>query len=214
VAETPHDRDLLEAIIDLRSYLSDLTAPLLVTDAVATLFRHPPEVMAEGIDGWVSQQVRVHQVARPASDFLYHAARKLYLLGELELVPPKALNGFLTRLLPLLVERCPPAGRERLAAELARLDRTGGELAPSNAALYAQQPREAAAGGEGGEVLSEEVARGLRRFTALLERLETAAGGEGEGATGGAERDARKRAIATAKGFTSTPKTCPKVLST
>jgi hypothetical protein len=198
VAETPHDRDLLEAIIDLRSYLSDLTAPLLVTDAVATLFRHPPEVMAEGIDGWVSQQVRVHQVARPASDFLYHAARKLYLLGELELVPPKALNGFLTRLLPLLVERCPPAGRERLAAELARLDRTGGELAPSNAALYAQQPREAAAGGEGGEVLSEEVARGLRRFTALLERLETAAGGEGEGegegAAGGAERDAGGRA--------------------
>lgn len=188
MAETPHDRDLLEAITDLRSYLSDLTAPLLVTDAVATLFRHPPEVMAEGIDSWVSQQVRVHQVARPASDFLYHAARKLYLLGELDLVPRKALNGFLARLLPLLVERCPPAGRERLAAELARLDRTGGELAPPSAALYGKQPREAAAV-EGGEPLSEEVVRGLRRFTALLERLETAAGGEGEDAEGGEQGD-------------------------
>jgi hypothetical protein len=149
-----------EAVDDLHQYLSDQKPPLMVADSVALLLQYPPEFLIAQILAWVAGQ----RQAVPLSDYLYHGAKKIYQLGDFELLPEQGLREFLRGLCDGLVQRCPEADRERLAENLQLLGQApaaGGVAAAG--LLHRQEPTPAAPE----PVLSHEV----RRLSLLLEHL-------------------------------------------
>src|SRR5436190_24293981 len=100
--------ELREAIADLYHYLSDEKPPLMVSDSIELLMKFPPEVMASEINSWLSTQ----NMAGPAVDYLYHAAKKISLLGDLELLSRDSLAEYGPRLAAALVALTPEADRE------------------------------------------------------------------------------------------------------
>src|SRR5690349_4094294 len=87
--------ELRAALGELSQYLSDRIPPLIVADSVTLLFDAPAELVASQINVWAArQQQEAPEVA--SSDFLYHAVKKVAILGELDLVPKDALARHLT----------------------------------------------------------------------------------------------------------------------
>ena len=115
---TPAARDALE---ELGSYLSDQIPPLFFAGAVQELFAVPPEIVAAQIVGWASRQIS-SEGQLPTADYLFHAAKKLHLLAELELVAEEQIKEFISGLRPGLMSGCPEADRASLTADLERLD--------------------------------------------------------------------------------------------
>lgn len=149
-----------EAVYDLHQYLSDQKPPLMVADSVALLLQYPPEFLVAQILAWVAGQ----RQTVPLSDYLYHGAKKIYQLGDFELLPEQGLREFLRGLCDGLVQRCPEADRERLAENLQLLGQApaaGGVAAAG--LLHRQEPAPAAPE----PVLGHEV----RRLSLLLEHL-------------------------------------------
>ena len=142
----------------------------------------PPAFAAREIVTWCVRQVELQEGALALGDLLFHSARKIHMMGDFELVDARALDSYLKALGPLLLEACPPEGREHLALGLSRLDesrqalaskveivhRQSGAAEPVGraAAASAQQAAEAAP-----RVLSALV-QGLGRLPLLLQRLE------------------------------------------
>ena len=54
----------------------------------------------------------------PVADYLFHAAKKLYVLEELDLVESSRMRPFLNKLAPLLIHACPEIDRTMLAENL------------------------------------------------------------------------------------------------
>lgn len=179
LVETAELRDALHVFGE---YLSDKVAPLMALDALELLMVLPPPFVAREIATWCLRQVEVQGGRLAMGDLLFHSARKIHMMGDFELVDARELDAYLRALGPLLVEACPPDGREALAVGLSRLDesrqalvskveivhRQSGAPEPvsQSAAASAQRAADAAP-----KMLSA-IVEGLGRLPLLLQRLE------------------------------------------
>ncbi len=172
----------------LQQYLSDQVPPMLFADSFEQLLALPPSLVGEEIQAWVAAQYR-RAASLPVSDYLFHAAKKIHMLQELQLVPRERIEAFMGSLVDVLVNLCPPADRPHLQDDLSRLDEAKTVLAATVDVVHqriaeASEGRESAApplrstlaaGAPAAAVpataISPAVARGLRRFELLLQRL-------------------------------------------
>lgn len=176
----------------LQQYLSDQVPPMLFADTFEHLLGLPPALVGEEIQSWVAAQYR-RASSLPISDYLFHAAKKIHVLKELQLVPREQIEAFLQGLADILLHICPPEDRSRLQDDLAHLDDSKTVLAAtvdvvhhrmadgggadqaevpalrSAMAASGHAPAPAAAPAVG--AVPPAVARGLRRFELLLQRL-------------------------------------------
>jgi Domain of unknown function (DUF4388) len=156
------DEDLQEAIFEFQQYLSDHKPPLIAADSVDVLLHYPPDFVAAQIQAWVAAQ----QLTAPVSDYLYHGARKIWAVAELDLLPKDTVAAFLRRMSGPLLQYCPDPDRELLRENLDRL----GQAAPrpvSGPPVLLRQ-----AGSEGSEPLASTASEaGLRRLSLIMERL-------------------------------------------
>src|SRR6185436_13690703 len=171
--------ELQEALYELQQYLSDRLAPLMVADSLGMLVTLPTAVVAAEIQSWISAQYQGAGAQVPVSDYLFHALRKIHVVGDFRLIPAAALAAYLEQLKAVLLEVCPEQDREMLRANLGRLGESSSGPPPPVEILH-RQP-----GGESGLTsaplasipapptgeVSAEMARGMRRFSLLLERL-------------------------------------------
>jgi hypothetical protein len=176
----PDNPELREALYELQQYLSDRLAPLMVADSLGMLVTLPAELTAAEIQSWISAQYHGAGAQVPISDYLFHALRKIHVVGEFALIPAAALSAYLQQLKVLLLEFCPDADRELLRTNLARLGESAGGPPPPVEILHRQPGGEvgglaaaplAAEAAAPSVPMSAEIARGMRRFTLLLERL-------------------------------------------
>ena len=136
---------IAEAQLQFSRYLSDEIAPMIFADAAEVFFKAPPELMAREVHSWIGNQLQGPQPS-PVSDYLLHSARKIYHLGDLELIPKDELKQFMDRLTPLLVGICPQADRTELAENFGRL----GISETSGLASHISVSRSPSTGGGGG----------------------------------------------------------------
>jgi len=184
------DEETREALVMLQQYLSDQVPPMLFADSFEHLLALPPSVVGEEIQAWVAAQYR-RASSLPVSDYLFHAAKKIHMLKELQLVPREQIEAFMGALAGVLLELCPPPDRPHLADDLSRLDEAKTVLAatvdvvhqrvaeaseesepaapPLRSAMATGAP--ASPGAPPAAAVSPAVARGLRRFELLLQRL-------------------------------------------
>ncbi len=182
MTEVSHGIDVEEALGDLRQYLSDVIAPLIFANSLNILLSRPPLMVAEEIQSWTTDQTRRSGSAVPLSDFLYHAMRKLYVVGEYKLVAAEALHHYLEVLKELVLRLCPPEDRELLRENLNHLSEMPLWFDAPLSALHRQDLHEAvlvsashggtkAASARSGGAMDEATTSALRRFTLLAERL-------------------------------------------
>jgi len=175
------DPELQEALHELQQYLSDRLAPLMVADSLGMLLSRPPQLVAAEIQAWISSQYQGSGAQVPVSDYLFHALRKIHVVGgDFHLIPEEALATYFQELKVLLLEFCPEEDRELLRTNLGRL---GGAMAgpahpvevlhrqPGEQGGLASAPLASKAPEAPPQALTAEMARGMRRFTLLLEQL-------------------------------------------
>lgn len=184
--------EVREALEELQQYLADLLPPLVVADSVRLLLRYPAELIATSIHAWGLGQ-RSQSV--PLSDYLYHAAKKIYMMGEFRLLPQEPFEQFIEGLKTALLDHCPDADRGILATSLENLSnaaivpttqvdlifRQSGSIKRPLASSERQSSSAASVARSGnfvgpkGEPIAEEQFQGMRRISMLLERLEAEA---------------------------------------
>jgi len=192
-----------EALNELQQYLSDSLPPLMVYDSVKVLMKYDRPLVANQINGWAeAQQVRMATV--PLSDLLYHALRKLHLIGELKLLPLQPLAIFLEELGPHLEAAIPEEDRAFFRENLARLAQVDSLLSSPVDSIYRQL------GSDGGQLArpagqtgaaSHEIARSLKSFNILLERIKSEKATTGTvpgGAVPAGEKELASQLLATA----------------
>jgi len=179
----PPSIETRQALDELQRYLSDQLPPLMVADSISLLLERTPELAAMQIQAWTAGQYRGHRSNLPVSSYLFHALMKIHAMGEFKLVPREALDRYLESLGRILLETyCPEEEREVLAGNLQLLGQTEAGLSsavellhlPGGAGPVALGGAVSGAGGAalgGAPALSEEAARGLRRFSLLMEQL-------------------------------------------
>jgi hypothetical protein len=177
----PPNPELDEALVELQQYLSDAVAPLIVADSVQVLMKHPPEVVANAIRAWTGAQYRRGAAAAvPVSDYLFHTLKKIHMMAEFHLVPRQPLEVYLAGLRPLILALCPQEDRAMLLENLGRLGEAPASISQAQN-IFRQAPTEGsgsrasvAGGSLSGDAVevSDDAARGLHRFSLLLERLE------------------------------------------
>jgi len=179
--------ELQEAVFELQQYLSDRLPPLMVADSIALLVRQPPSLLTAEIGVWVAHQ-RPAMPDLSVADLLFHAAKKIAVMGELEVVPQAVIAQSLAGLMDPLVAQCPEEDRELLRQNLDRLRHSSLASAAAQAvpildhqpgAEAAQKAREKASTAN----LTPAAARGLRRLSLFLERLQAPAAGLAPGAS-------------------------------
>ena len=138
-------QQLAEAQSQFARYLSDEIAPMIFADAAEVFFKAPPELMAREVHSWIGNQLQGPQPSA-ISDYLLHSARKIYHLGDLELIPQEELRQFMAGLTPLLVGICPQSDRTELAENFGRL----GISETSGLAAHISVSRSPSTGGGGG----------------------------------------------------------------
>ncbi|HSB62366.1 MAG TPA: DUF4388 domain-containing protein, partial [Vicinamibacteria bacterium] len=180
--EAPGRAELQEAVFDLQQYLSDRVPPLMVADSVGLLMQQPPDLLASEIGAWVAHQ-------RPAvpdlsvADLLFHATKKLAMMSELDLVPKPVVAQCLAGIAGAVLGQCPEEDRDLLRQNLDRLRSSSlaGTAADPVPILDRQPGSEAARAARAAQTpalgLSREAARGLRRLSLFLERLQAPAAG-------------------------------------
>jgi predicted Ser/Thr protein kinase len=113
--------EMRQALGEIEEYLADRVPPLMVSDSVDAFAGAPVEAAAAEIFGWTDRLQKL-QPELPFVDVLYHALRKLSVIGELDLVENRRLLGFLRQVGTALAEACPPgAERDRFRRTLSRL---------------------------------------------------------------------------------------------
>jgi hypothetical protein len=179
----PPNPELQEALLELQQYLSDSVPPLVVADSVQLLMKYPPQALIPTIRAWTAAQYRgAAGSSVPLSDYLFHALKKIHMMGEFKLVAREPLEAYLGQLKQVVLALCPDEDKAMLLENLSRLGETSGTAAISQAAtIHRQAPSEsgrggpsasaAAGGGRPGEAAAAS-AEALRRFSILLERLE------------------------------------------
>jgi hypothetical protein len=179
-----------EALQQLQRYLSDNIAPMIFAESMDTLFATPPEYITAQIVSWVASLTGV-EAKLATADYLFHAAKKFHLLGELELIPREQVAAFLRALGPHLLGACPEQDRGGLINDFANLELSQGAEAPSvmghihrpagaelgrGPSVRVERPAGAATLAGDGESIAKGFLKGLRRVNMLLERLGGAAG--------------------------------------
>jgi hypothetical protein len=136
-----------DARLDLIArYLSDEIAPMIFLDAVDDLLQAPARVVGLAVRGWLVSQLRgAPGVA--ISDYLYHAVKKLHLLGELELVPAPELAAFLRGVFPEILKLCPDQERAALVQNLEHIGSSETSLASRVEVLHRPAGGSGASGG-------------------------------------------------------------------
>lgn len=184
--------EVREALEELQQYLADLLPPLVVAESVKLLLRYPPELIATSIHAWGLGQ-RSQSV--PLSDYLYHGAKKIYMMGDYRLLPQEPFEAFIDGLKNALLDYCPDADKGILATSLENLSDAANvptsqvdmifrqSVSVKRPMASSQRETSSAASvagsgnfvGPGGVPISEEQFRGLRRISLLLESLEAEA---------------------------------------
>jgi hypothetical protein len=163
-----------EALASVRQYLSDSIPPLTAAQSVALLLEQAPELVALEIGSWIASQRNPASATLSASDYVFHALRKLHEMGQLKLVPAEALRLYLENLNPLVLDFCPVEERASLKQSLDDLERAETILSPAIGFLHRRvDSREAGEDAESASAATqdpESVRRG-RRFSLLVERL-------------------------------------------
>jgi hypothetical protein len=177
--------EVREALEELQQYLSDYVPPLVVADSIQLLLRYSPELMAQNIHAWTAAQYR-GSTEIPVSDYLFHAVKKIHLMGEFKLVPQAPFEIYLQELKEKVLLYCPEGDRDFLRENLSRLKEAANTSGPAaHDAIFRQKsgstvrPR---AGGAPGET-AEDVGS-LRRLSVILDRLEREMSKSGAGAPG------------------------------
>jgi hypothetical protein len=195
----PPNPELQEALLELQQYLSDSVPPLVVADSVQLLMKYPPQALIPTIRAWTAAQYRgAAASAVPLSDYLFHALKKIHMMGEFRLVSREPLEAYLGQLKQVVLALCPDEDKAMLLENLARLGEATGAASISQAqTIHRQAPTgegrggPSAAAGAGASRGVEAVAAAasadaLRRFSVLLERLEAQGAIGVTGAMGGA----------------------------
>lgn len=184
--------EVREALEELQQYLADLLPPLVVADSVRLLLRYPPELIATSIHAWGIGQ-RSQSV--PLSDYLYHGAKKIYMMGDFRLLPQEPFEQFIEGLKNALLDYCPDADKGILATSLDNLSEAASVPTSQVDLIFRQsvsvrRPMASSARdtssaasvagsgnfvGPGGAPITEDQFRGLRRISLLLERIEAEA---------------------------------------
>jgi len=129
----------------LKRYLSDEIAPMLFADTAAVLFEISPQVVAGEIQSWIGDQYSGASTLT-TSDLLYHTAKKIHLLGELDLIPMGEIQTYIDSLKPFLMQLCPAAERLTLEQGFSHLEASQGSTTGSVEVLH----RPTGGGGGGG----------------------------------------------------------------
>ncbi|MEP6993184.1 MAG: DUF4388 domain-containing protein [Acidobacteriota bacterium] len=179
----PPNLELQEALLELQQYLSDSVPPLVVADSVQLLMKYPPQALIPTIRAWTAAQYRgASGSSVPLSDYLFHAIKKIHMMGEFRLVAREPLEAYLGQLKQVILALCPDEDRAMLLENLGRLGESSAAISPLQT-IFRQAPTEggprasasaaaAAAGIRPGETAAAS-AEALRRFSVLLERLES-----------------------------------------
>src|SRR4029079_8427059 len=116
---------------------------------------------------WVGAQ----PLTAPVSDYLYHGARKIWTIAELDLLPKELVASFVRQLAPALLPYCPDEDRELLRENLERLGQAISAPVSGPSVLH-RQPGETASAAHSLRASSARVwSRELRRLSLLLEHL-------------------------------------------
>ncbi len=169
--EAGEDPRVVEALAELQLYLSDAIAPLVATDSIATVLTVPPSRVAQEVLSWTASQHRRLGGSVPISDYLYHAVRKLYVMGELNLVPKTAMAAFLESLNAYMLEFCPDEDRELLRQNLTSLGEVRSDLAAPVLGAQGVQGGDVAAALQDRSGGAKVTISAERRFAQLVERL-------------------------------------------
>lgn len=168
-------QELREAVFELHQYLSDHIAPLMVADSMEVLLKYQAQLVASEIQAWVAQQ-RSSAPDVPVADFVFHAVKKVALMGEFELVSKDALGSYLGDLSKEVLQYCPEEERELLRQNLDQLGRTALSAGASAVEVLHRQPGgpapTASPAAKAGQKLPPAVALGLRRLALFLDRLQ------------------------------------------
>lgn len=176
---------VIEAVEELKLYLSDILPPLVVSDAFKLLIQFPPSFVASRLQEWISSQYRPG-AGISLSDYALYAMRKVNMMGEFHLVPMEQFDEFLEALKGLALELCPPEEREELRKNLTRLSEASATTG-SVAALIRRRPGGGGLPAEAAGVSpTPEELRGLRHFTMLLRRIGSQVPAEGAADPGAA----------------------------
>jgi hypothetical protein len=185
VGESIDKYEQREALQQLQRFLSDNIAPMIFADSMDSLLAMPPELTASQIAAWVASLHNVDSSLATA-DYLFHASKKIHLLGELELMPREQIAAFLNLLRPHLLQVCPEQDRGSLANDLDNLElsqgaepptagvghihRAGGGEIARGPSVRADRPKEGEAPASP-DSLTKGFLRGLRRVNVLLDRM-------------------------------------------
>ncbi len=160
-----------EALAELQLYLSDAIAPLVVTDSITILLAVGPSRVAQEILAWTTSQHRRLGGNVPVSDYLYHSIHKLYVMGELNLVPKQAMSAYLESLQAYMLEFCPEEDRDLLRENLAHLGDVRADFAAPVLGLHHSQGGGSASAMEDPSSAAKITVHAERQFAKLVERL-------------------------------------------
>jgi hypothetical protein len=169
--------ELQAALVDIQRYLLDQIPPLTASEAVAMLLTQPPQMLIREIQTWAMEQSRLQNASM--SDFLFHALRKVHLVSALKLLDRASVDAYLTSVIPLALDACPPDERELLKTNLVTL-RDAREISSTSTAVHLSsrsgdtapgmvKPSSAAPVPAG--MMTEESARTARRLSLVVDRL-------------------------------------------
>ncbi len=176
---TVDNAEIRTAVSEFHQYLSDRIAPLMFTDSAELLLRYPASALAVEIERWKVEQVtRAPNV--PAADFIFHAVKKVAVMGELDLVPKETLGGYLTDLSQEVLQFCPEADRDMLRRNLLRVGESTADSAAPLSTLHRQglpPPTDPTLASSATSTISPDAALALRRLSLFLEHLQPQTGG-------------------------------------
>jgi hypothetical protein len=177
-----NDPRVAKALEELHQYLSDQLAPLMVVDTIEVLSECPPEIVGSSIFAWVGAQYRTGQ-AIPASDYFFHAIKKIHMMKEYKLIPPEKLMPFLQQLKYAILEYCPTEDREILRKNLENMGEGSASTSAPVEVIYRQAggTSETTAASAPTHAASTTTARGQKeidedRFNRLMRKLERGLG--------------------------------------
>ncbi len=192
-----YDMEQREALQQLQQYLSDNIAPMIFAESLDSLFSLDPQLIASQIIAWVAS---LHNTSGDlaTADYIFHAAKKLHLLGELELIPLEQAAGCVEALRPHLLQACPEPDRAGLANDfdnlhlsqgadsttgIGHVHRPGGQEVARGASVRKQDTSESPQAGAD-QALSQGLLEGLGRVNKMLSNLTTRSAASGAQAAG------------------------------
>src|SRR5262245_48274805 len=121
MSENTQTAEFALAIQELHRYLGDEMAPMMVTDSVTLLMEQPPGLVAPQIHAWIGSQYSRGGPKYTTSDYIYHALKKIHLLGEFKLIEIEKIDKFVDSLTSYLLPYCPEEERHKLQQQLKHL---------------------------------------------------------------------------------------------